>query len=122
MFFVHEMTSRLARTLKIGTGKLFCIMNPKITFKTSKNQLLLGYCTGLPKFGCETTKPQRSMWHYWKIEIFFLHVLRSSNFLSSKNKVLFSAIGIWKKIGRQFYFHFCCCKGQIRWYYNNKHF
>ena len=33
MLFVHKMTSRLARPLKIGTDK-----NPKITFKTSKNQ------------------------------------------------------------------------------------
>ena len=34
----HKMTSRLARTLKIGgTGKVFCMRNRKITFKTSKN-------------------------------------------------------------------------------------
>ena len=63
-FFVHKMTSRLARTLKIGTDKAFCMRNPKITFKTSKNQLFLSYCTCLPKFGCGTTKPQKSMWHY----------------------------------------------------------
>ena len=50
-FFVHKMTSRLARTLRIGTDKAFCMRNPKITFKTSKNQLFLSYCTCLPKFG-----------------------------------------------------------------------
>ena len=63
-FIVHKMTSRLARTLRIGTDKVFCMRNPKITFKTSKNQLFLSYCTCLPKFGCGATKPQKSMWHY----------------------------------------------------------
>ena len=38
MLFVHKMTSRLARPLKIGTDKVVCTRNPKITFKTSKNQ------------------------------------------------------------------------------------
>ena len=65
-FFVNRMTSRLARTLKIGTGNASCTMNAKVTFKTSKNQPFLSYCTCLPKFGCGTTKPQKSMWHYWK--------------------------------------------------------
>ena len=69
-FFVHKMTSRLARTLKIGTGKVFCTRNTKLTFKTAKNQLFLSYCTCLPKFGCGTTKPQKSMWHYWKMNFF----------------------------------------------------
>ena len=73
-FFVHKTTSRLARTLKIGTGKIFCTRNPKITFKTSKNLLLLSYCTSLPKFECGTTKLQKSMWHYWKMKIFFFCV------------------------------------------------
>ena len=73
-FFVHKTTSRLARTLKIGTGKIFCARNPKITFKTSKNLLLLSYCTSLPKFECGTTKLQKSMWHYWKMKIFFFCV------------------------------------------------
>ena len=45
--------------------------NPKITFKTSKNQLLLGYCIRLPIFECGMNKPQKSMWHYWKMKIFF---------------------------------------------------
>ena len=70
MFFVQIMTSRLARTLKNGTDKVSCMMKPKITFKTSKNQLLLSYSICLPKFGCRTTKPQKSMSHYWKM-IFF---------------------------------------------------
>ena len=43
-FFVHKMTSRLARTLQNGTDKVFCTRNPKITSKTSKNQLFLSYC------------------------------------------------------------------------------
>ena len=61
-FFVPKMISRLARTLKIGTGKAFCTRNPKITFKTSKNQLFLSYCTCLPKFGCGmTSKVHHSM-------------------------------------------------------------
>ena len=55
IFFVPKIISRLARTLKIGTGKSFCTRNPKITFKTSKNQLFLSYCTCLAKFGCGTT-------------------------------------------------------------------
>ena len=38
-FFVHKVTSRLAGTLRIGTGQVFYTSNPKITFKTSKNQL-----------------------------------------------------------------------------------
>ena len=73
-FFVHKITSRLARTLKISTGKVFCTSNPKITFKTSKNQLFLSFFTCLPKFGCGTTKPWKSMWHYWKMKIFFFCV------------------------------------------------
>ena len=70
-FFVHEMTFRLGRTLKIGTGKASCTRNPKITFKTSKNQPFLSYCTYLPKFECGMTKLWKSMSHYWKIKIFF---------------------------------------------------
>ena len=58
-FFVHKMTSRLARTLQIGTDKVFCTRNPKITFKIPKNQLFLSYSTCLPKFGWGTTKPQK---------------------------------------------------------------
>ena len=77
MFFVHEMTSRLARTLKIVTGKVSCTMNPKITFRTSKNQLFLSYCTCLPKFGCGMTKPQKNMWQYWKMKIFFFCVFHT---------------------------------------------
>ena len=73
-FLVHKMTSRLARTLQIGTDKVFCTRNPKITFKIPKNQLFLSYCTCLPKFECETTKPQKSKWHYWKMKIFFFRV------------------------------------------------
>ena len=34
-----------------------------ISVNTSKNQLFLSYCRCLPKFGCRTTKPQKSMWH-----------------------------------------------------------
>ena len=34
-----------------------------ISVNTSKNQLFLSHCTCLPKFGCRTTKPQKSMWH-----------------------------------------------------------
>ena len=34
----------------------------------------MSYYTGLPKFGCGTTKPQRSMWHYWKMKTFFFCV------------------------------------------------
>ena len=40
-----------------------------ITFKTSKNQLFLSYCTFLPKFRYGTTKPQKRMWYYWKMKI-----------------------------------------------------
>ena len=25
----------------------------------------------LPKFGCRSTKPQKSVWHYWKMKILF---------------------------------------------------
>ena len=71
IFFVQKMTSRLARTLKIGAEKVFCTRNPKIAFKTSKNQLFLSYCMCLPKFGCRSTKPQKSVWHYWKMKILF---------------------------------------------------
>ena len=28
----------------------------------------------LRKFGCGRTKPQKSMWHYWKVRIFFFCV------------------------------------------------
>ena len=68
---MHKMTSRLPRTSKIGTGKVVCTRNPRITFKTSKNQLFLSYCTCLPKFGRGITKSQKSMWYYWKMKIFF---------------------------------------------------
>ena len=71
IFFVHNMTAKLARTLNIGAGKVLCTANPKITFKMSKNQLFLSYCTCLPKFGCGTTKPRKSMWPHWKINFFF---------------------------------------------------
>ena len=53
----------------------------------SKNQLFLSYCTCLPKFGCRTTKPQKSMWHYMENENFlFLCVLHSLNFSNPKMK------------------------------------
>ena len=71
-FFVHKMTFRLVRTLLIGTVKVFCTRNSKI--KTSKNQPCLSYCTCLPKFGCGTTRPQKSMCHYWKRKSFFFDV------------------------------------------------
>ena len=81
------MTSRLPRTLKIGTGKVFCTRYPKITFKTSKNNCIwvivhvyLNMGAGRPslKKVCDTIGK-------WKI----LCVLHSLNFLSSKNEVLF---------------------------------
>ena len=47
-------------------NNIFCnsTFNSNITsVNTSKNQLFLSYCRRLPKFGCRTTKPQKSMWH-----------------------------------------------------------
>ena len=89
-FFVHKTTSRLARTLKIGTGKIFCTRNPKITFKTSKNLLLLSYCTSLPKFEFRDDQASKKYVALLENENFlFLCVLHSLNFPSSKNKVLF---------------------------------
>ena len=70
-FYVHKMTSRLARTLKIGAGKVFCMRNPKITFKISKKHLFLSYSTCLPKFGYRMTKPQKGLWHCSKMNFFF---------------------------------------------------
>ena len=67
-FYMHKMTSRLARTLKIGAGKVFCMRNPKITFKISKNYLFFSYRTCLPKFGYRMTKPQKGLWHCSKIK------------------------------------------------------
>ena len=135
MTFVHKMTSRLARTLKIDTGKFFCTRNPKITFKTSKNQLFLSYCTCLPKFGCRTTKPQKSMWHYWKMKIFFCCVfytvwtfshrkmksfsLSLAHNLNSKTSIFFVSrrvVTIWSC-----YFHWRRSKPKPIFLLNRKH-
>ena len=65
------MTSRLARTLKIATGKSSCMRNQKAYLKPLKINCFLSYCICLPKFASGTSKPQKTMWHYWKIKILF---------------------------------------------------
>ena len=70
-YFVWTKIKQASHMSRKAIKLSFCTRNPK---KPSKNQLLLSCCTCLPKFGYGMTKPQKSMWHYWKMKIFFFCV------------------------------------------------